>query len=67
MSALADRIEAVSRGHISDSAALSEAVRIGWLTARDKDVIRRIMYGNEHDQDWFRLLEISNRLREQEE
>jgi len=67
MKSLADRIDAVSTGHVSDSAALSEAVRIAWLSVRDKDVIRRIMYGNEHGADWLRLSNIANRLREQEE
>lgn len=67
MSTLADRIEKVANDQSPDSAALAEAVRVGWLSARDKDVIRRIMYGDERDEDWFRLRNIANRLREQEE
>ena len=51
MSTIADRIEAVATGQRPDSTALSETVRIAWLSARDKNVIRRIMYGDERDDD----------------
>ena len=67
MSTIADRIEAVATGQRPDSTALSEAVRIDWISARDKDVIRRIMYGDERDDDWLNLHDIANRIRDLEQ